>query len=242
MNKMYDFVREFLRENSPLLLGLTAIASLLKYWIEKRIEGVEERVTEVARTSLDIKKDLRNEERGDLVSFRVALAKWEDCLLGSLTEYTMQAPSATATNAFYKQDKKLFLTVKVEAVKVSIYLRNEKLEARLLGTIVKIRNLYYPLIYQTMPQLIDLQTQLMPLEAKLKKFRDSGMTDMAFAPTQADLELSKGIQAAMTAQMKEFADAVLAQYRPIAEHLVALKEEINTYIYRPIGSSALDKD
>jgi hypothetical protein len=90
--------------------------------------------------------------------------------------------------------------------------------------------------------LIDLQTQLIPLEVKLAKFKDSGMTDMAFAPTQVDLEFSKGIQAAMTVQMKGFADAVAAQYRPIAENLVGLKEEINAYIYRPIGSTALDKD
>ena len=238
MDKMYDF----LRDSSPLLLCAAVLAYFVKLWIEKRIDGAEQRVTEMARTSLDIKKDLRNEERSDLVKFRVALVKWEDFLLGSLTTYTMQAPSVTTTNAFYESDTRLFLAVKVEAVKVAIYLRSEKLEDRLVGTIIKIRNLYYPLIYQTMPKLIDLQTQLIPLEVKLTKFRESGMKDMAFAPTLADLEHSKSIQGAMTVQMKEFSEAVQTQYRPIAENLDALKQEINRCIYRPIGSTALDRD
>jgi hypothetical protein len=177
-----------------------------------------------------------------LVNFRVALEKWEDCLFGSLAAYSLQAPSETESNAFYRRDAKLFLKLKVEAVKVAIYLRDPKLEIRLMGTIIKIRQLYYPLISQTFPQLIDLQTQLIPLDVKLRKFRESGMTDMTFAPTPADLEFSKNIQAAMTAQMKGFSEALSARYQPIAENLVAMKEEINRYIYRPIGSTALDAD
>ena len=242
MKEMADFLKDALMVSSPVLLVIAALAYFVKLWLEKKIEGVEARVSEIGRTSLDIKKELRNEERGDLVKFRVALAKWEDCLLGSLTEYTMQAPSATETNVFYKKDAKLFLEVKLEAVKVAIYLRDEKLEQRLMGTILKIRNLYYPLISQTLPQLIDLQTQLIPIDIKLGKFRESGLTDMNFAPTPADLELSRSIQAAMTEQMKGFSAALLSQYRPIAENLVALKEEINRYIYRPIQSTALDRD
>ena len=239
---MDDKLFDFLKNASPWVICAFVLGYFVKLWIERRIDGAEQRVTEIARTSLDVKKDLRNEERGDLVKFRVTLVKWEDFLLGSLAEYTMQAPSATTTNTFYASDTKLFLAVKVEAVKVAIYLRDEKLEDRLMGAITKIRNLYYPLIYRTIPQLIDLQTQLIPLDVKLTKFRESGMKDMAFAPTMADLELSKNIQAAMTAQMKEFTEAVQAQYGPIAENLVALKQEINRYIYRPIGSTALDRD
>jgi len=237
MKEMYDL----LKKASPVMLCFAVLGYFLKVTIEKKIDGVEDRITEVARTSLDIKKELRTEERADLVQFRVALTKWEDCLLGSLTEYAGQAPSQANANTFYQEDKALFLEVQIEAVKASIYLRDEKLEERLMGSIIKIRSLYYPLIYRTLPQLIDLQSQLIPLELKMTKFRESGMTNMSFAPTLEDLEKSKGIQAAMTAQMKEFSEALAAQYRPIAEQLVGMKKDINQYIYRPITSTALNR-
>src|SRR5690349_21518126 len=137
---------ELVKIGSPLALGFVVLAYLLKAFIEKKIDTVENKVTEIARTSLDIKKELRTEERGDLVDFRVALVRWEDCLLGSLTEFSCSAPSKADVNTFYALEKKLFLKVKIGAVRVSIYLRDEQLEQRLMGSIAKIRALYDPLI------------------------------------------------------------------------------------------------
>jgi hypothetical protein len=77
---------------------------------------------------------------------------------------------------------------------------------------------------------------------KLKKFQDSGGTDMTFAPTTKDLEDEKRIQREMTAEVKAFADALLAQYKPIAEQLVDLKTNINQYIYRPIQHTEINKN
>lgn len=237
LQEFYDFSKNV----SPLVLGLFVLGYFLKLIIEKKIDSVETRIGDIARTSLDLKKELRNEERGDLVNFRVALVKWEDCLLGGLTDFSGRTPSQATANSFYEEERKLFLKVKIGAVRVSIYLRDEQLEQRLMGSISKIRRLYDPLINRILPQLIDCQAQLLPLESKLNKYRDSGMTDAAFAPTPQDLEMSRGIQATMTALIKEFSESLLASYPPMAEELKAMKREINAYIYRAIESEKLDR-
>jgi len=226
---------------SPFLIFMVVFGYFLKLILEKKIDSFETRLGDIARTSLELKKELRTEERGDLVNFRVALVKWEDCLLGSLTGFSNAAPSEAKVNTFYEEEGKLFLKVKVAAVRVSIYLRDEALEHRLMGSISKIRGLYNPLINRILPQLIDCQAQLLPLEAKLKKYNDSGMTDVASAPTQQDLELNRAVQTAMTALLKEFSESLLASYPPMAEELKAMKREINAYIYRAIESEKLDQ-
>lgn len=238
MQELYDL----LKKASPLVLCFVVLGYFLKTIIEKKIDGVESRITEVASTSLDIKRELRTEERADLVEFRVALTRWEDCLLGGLTEFAGQTPSQATANSFYEQERKLFLDVKIGAVKASIYVRNEKLEERLMGSISKIRNLYDPLINRILPQLIDLQSQLIPLEVKMTKYRESGMTDTAFAPTLVDLETTKRVQGEMTAHMKDFSESLLKAYKPIAEELATMKMEINEYIYRSVDSPAINRN
>jgi len=238
MQEIYDLFKKA----SPLMLCVVIVAYFVKTAVEKKIDGIENRITEVASTSLAIKQELRNEERSDIVAFRVALTRWEDCLLGGLTTFAGQVPSQATANSFYEEEKKIFLEVKIEAVKASIYLRDEQLEQRLTGSISKIRNLYDPLITRILPQLIDLQSQLIPLEMKMNRFRESGMTNMAYAPTQEDLENSKRIQAAMTAQMKDFSDSLLAQYPPIAEELSGMKKDINRYLYRSIDTPAINRN
>ena len=238
MQEIYDLFKKA----SPLMLCVVIAAYFVKTAVDKKIDGVESRITEVARTSLDIKKELRTEERSDIVAFRVALTKWEDCLLGGLTEFAGQVPSQATANSFYEEEKKIFLEVKIEAVKASIYLHDEQLEQRLMGSISKIRNLYDPLINRILPQLIDLQSQLLPIEAKMNRFKESGMTNMAFAPTQEDLENNKRIQTAMTAHIKDFSESLLAQYKPIAEELSDMKKDINRYIYRSIDTTAINRN
>jgi hypothetical protein len=238
MQEIYDLFKKA----SPVMLCVVIMAYFVKTAVEKKIDGVESRITELARTSLDIKKELRSEERSDIVAFRVALTKWEDCLLGGLTEFAGQVPSQATANSFYEEEKKIFLEVKIEAVKASIYLRDEQLEQRLMGSISKIRNLYDPLINRILPQLIDLQVQLIPLEVKMNRYRESGMTNLALAPTQEDLENNRRIQTAMTAHLKDFSDSLLAQYKPIAEELSGMKKDINRYIYRSVDTPAINRN
>ena len=235
-------ILEILANTPVVLIVFVVLAYFLKVFIEKRLEGLASRVEEIGKTSLDLKKGLREQERDELVIFRVAVEKWEYFLLGFLTDFTMLPPSKADISTFYKKDKKLFLDVKVAIVKASIYLRNKDLELQLMAATNKIRETYYPIINQAMPKLIDLQARLMPIENKLKQFEQSGMQDMSFAPTPKDREDNLKLQTLMTDEINKFSENLLKEYKSIAEQMYDLKEAINQYIYRSINRTEIDKD
>jgi hypothetical protein len=260
MKELLDFF-----QGAPIILiALVVIAYFLKLFIEKKVESLasrsekraeaqeikaakrterlENRMDEIAKVSLDMKKDLRGEERGELVNFRVAVEKWEDYLQTLLFDFSMLPPSQADVASLYRQDKVLYLDVKIAVVKASTYLRKKDLELRLMAAVTKIRQTYYPMISESLPVLIDLQTKLIPLENKLKQFEQSGMKDMQFAPTTEDRETQLAMQTQMTAEMTKFSGNLLKEYRSIAEQMNELKEEINLYIYRPIHQAALDEE
>lgn len=235
-------ILEILTDTPVTIIVFVVLAYFLKVFIEKRLEGLASRVEEIGKTSLDLKKGLREQERDELVTFRVAVEKWEDFLLGLLTDFTMLPPSKADIPAFYNKDKELFLEVKVAIVKAGIYLRNKDLEIQLMAAINKIRKTYYPIINQAMPKLIDLQVALMPIENKLKQFENSGMQDMAFAPTLKDREENLRLQTLMTDEISQFSESLLKEYKNIAEQMYDLKEAINQYIYRPINRTEIDQE
>ncbi len=233
---------ELFKKSSPILIILVIIAYFLKFSVEKKIEGVIGRVEEIAKTSLEIKKEIRGEERAQLVNLRVAIEKWEDFLLTGLFDYTMMPSPDAKVSALYKEDKKLFLDVKIAIVKTCIYLRDEELEKQLIGMVLNIRKSYYPLIFESLPTLIDIQTKLAPIEYKLNKFRESNFQDMTYAPTQKDREENLRLQTMMTEETKKFSEKYLQLQPDIAEQMKKLKEVINDYIYRPIHKAAIDKE
>lgn len=233
---------ELFKTASVGLIVLVVFAYFVKVFLDKRLEAIAGRVTEIAKTSLDLKKSLRNEERTELVTFRVAVETWEYSLQTLLFDFTMLSAMDAQIAPFYAADKKLFLDVRIAAVKVSTYLRDEELEQQLMSTILKIRNTYYPMINATMPRLIDLQTKLIPIDNKLRQFEKSGMQDMTFAPTQKDREEHLAYQTEMTNEMAQFSESLMKEYRSIAEQIVSLKTAVNKYIYRPVDRVDINKD
>jgi len=260
----FDELTKLMQQSGPVVVVFVILGYFFKVFLEKRLERFAERhekqldrfadqtekqqerladrLDEIAKTSLEVKRELRGEERGELVGFRVAVEKWEYFLQTMVFDFTMLAPSEAKVSTFYEKDKDLFLEVRLAVIKASTYLRDEKLEQQLMAAVLKIRNTYYPLVNVSMPPLIDLQAKLMPLESKLKKFNESGMQDLAFAPTPQDREEHLKLQKLMTDEMKKFSDALMAQYRSIVEQMAAVKDAINQYIYRPIKHSAINED
>ena len=248
---------EFVKGASPALVLLVVLAYFLKTYLEKRLadfggreekrltrieDGLAAKVAEIGKTSLDLKKSLRNEERAELLLFRVAVEKWEYSLQTLLFDFTLLSATEAQIAPFYQGDKQLFLDVRLAVVRVSTYLRDRDLEVQLMAAISKIRNTYYPMIYAALPRLIDLQAKLIPLEIKMKKFSDSGMQDMAFAPTQQERAENLATQTLMTQETADFSAALLKEYRAIAEQLVDVKEAVNQYIYRPVHDVEVDKE
>jgi hypothetical protein len=235
-------ILEIIKSTSIGILVLVVLAYFLKVYLEKRIAGLADRVADIGRLSLDLKKNLRNEERKELLDFRVAVEKWEYLLQTLLFDFTMLSPSEAEIAPFYKEDKQLFLDVRIAAVKVSTYLRDKDLEIKLMAAINKIRSTYYPIINESMPRLIDLQAALRPLEYKIKQFDESGMKDMSLAPTSEDREEHLKLQTMMTQEMQRFSERLLKEYQSIAEQTYDLKEAVNEYIYRPVNRVEVDKD
>lgn len=246
---LFVMAKELLPGASVLAVIVTVVGYALAAYIgrrfdqiDKRADLLEKRAEEIRATSLELKKDMRGEERGELVTFRVAVEKWEDFLQRLVFDYTMAPPDKADIAKFYEADTTLFLEVKIAVVKVGIYLRDSKLEEQLMAAVTKVRNTYYPLISATLPNLIDLQMQLAPIEIKRKNFADSGMTNMTYAPTVEDRDKAAALQAALTEAMRTFSAQLIAQYRAVAEQLVDVKNAVNTYIYRPVTQAGLDKD
>jgi hypothetical protein len=233
---------EFLAGASVGTIVLVAIAYFGKIFLEKRLESLATSIQDIRKISLDVKRDLRLEERKELVEFRVAVEQWENFLQTVLIDYTMKPPSKADVTLLYDDDKRFFLNVKIAVVKVGIYLRNKELEQELMSIVTKIRLMYYPLINDALSRLIDFQTNLIPFEIKQKQFLESGMTNMAFGPTQQDREANLKLQERMTAEIAAFSEKLKADYPAIAQLLVNLKESMNQYIYRRIGKAEIDSD
>jgi hypothetical protein len=239
-------VFDLLHESLQSLLGfavlcLAVLGYFLKVYAEKRLEGLAERIEEIAKTSLEIKKDMRTEERGELVDFRVSVEKWQYFLETAVFDFTVKSPSEAKVADLYDEDKKLFLAVRIATVKACIYLQSKELEQELMTTIIKIRQICYPLINKTLPKLIDAQAQLRPIEDKLSRFVQSGGQDMSSAPTKEDRDENLRVQTMATEEIRKFSEDLIAQYRVIAMELNGLKEMMNQYIYRPLTKAEIDK-
>lgn len=233
---------KLLKETSPIIIILVVLAFFGKFFIEKRIEGLSNRIEEINKTSLEVKREIRSEERGELVDFRVAIEKWEYFLLNAIFDYSMNNPLEYDISDLYKQDKKLFLNVKISIVKSCIYLRNQELEQQLMNTVLNIRKTYYPIIYNFLPQIIDIQFKIKTIENKIYQFQQSGMKDMSFAPTEQDRLLYQQLQSQLTEENQKYSDTLTEKYKEIAVQLDELKDSMNQYIYRPIKETAINKE
>ena len=235
-------ILNLIEQSSPVLIIIVILVFFLKVFIEKRLEGIAGRIEEVNKTSLDIKKDIRDEERSELVEFRVAVEKWEYFLQSALTDYSMGNFMDFQVKELYENDKDLFLKVRIAIVKSCIYLRNKGLEMQLLDTILEIRKNYYPIINSLLPGIIDFKSKLSYYDNKMLQFQKSGMKDMSFAMTQPDLENYRQLQNELTKEMEKFSTLSMEKYKEVAEQLYDLKEMMNIYIYRPIKETSIDKD
>ncbi|MGD0763091.1 MAG: hypothetical protein ABR929_07855 [Roseiarcus sp.] len=233
---------ELFKNASPALVVAIATVYFLKVFLEKSLEGIAGRVEELAKTSLDVKKEIRAEERSELVAFRVAVEEWEDFLQTAIFDFAMQPASGAQVAPLYQKDKELFLKVKIAVVKAGMYLRDNELEHRLMAAVLQLRKTYYPIINERIPRLIDLQSRISPIVQKIAKFEQSGLLDTAVAPTARDRDEYAELLAKQTEEMQLFSQRLRNEYPGIAQQLVTLKEVINDYVYRPIGKASVVED
>lgn len=237
---MNDII-EILKTATPGVIIVAVFAYFLKIYFEKKVEALGNRLGDIDKMSLDIKKSLRDEERNELVNFRVAVEKWEYFLQTYLYDYTMMDAVDSSFTPFYNEEKQLYLDVKIAILKSSIYLRNRELEQKLMNVITDIRKTYSPFINEIYPSLIEIQAKLIPIQTKMANYQKSGFTDNKFAPSEEDRIEHLNLQNQMTAEVKKFSERVIKEYPKISEQMFELKESVNEYIYRPVNTTDLNE-
>lgn len=223
------------KDASPALILLVIIAYFARKYLEGMIGNRFATIEQLMKSSLAINQGLRENEQRELVEFRIALERWEYFLQTGIADITMRSESGGFEPAdFHRKDVELFGAVREAAVKASIYLKDQTLEGELLKTISTIRNMYYPLLAETMRKVLDLQEQMLPLLSRMRQFEATGLTDTRVALDPAEANQLIGLRHAMTSELRTYAEGLVERYRPIAEQLYDLKQRINTHIYRPV--------
>lgn len=127
---------KLLKEASPTMIIIVIAAFFLKVYIEKRVEDITSRIDEINQTSLEVKRELRGEERCELIAFREAVERWEDFLQNTICDCSIPKPSEMDIKALYEKDRDLFLDVKIAIVKSCTYLCDRELEQQLMNAVL----------------------------------------------------------------------------------------------------------
>jgi hypothetical protein len=225
---------KFFKDASPALVLLAIVAFFVRMYIEGMIKGRFATLENLMKSSIAINEGLRDNEQRELVEFRIAVERWEYFLQTGIADIVMRSESTEFEPAdFHRRDVQLYGEVREAAVKASIYLRDQALEAELMKAIAAIRHMYYPLLSSTMQRVLETQEQMLPLLGRMKQFELSGMKDTSVALTTDEAQHLMALRYKMTAELRTYAETLVAQYRPIAEQLYDLKQRINAHIYRP---------
>src|ERR1700753_1661094 len=158
-----------------IVIGIVAYFGKLA--IERRLAKIDARAEEIGTiahelrgASLGVKTKMREEERQAIVDFRVALERWEDFLHNAPFEFAMSQPDKADVTALYATDRENTLAVKLALAKASIYMRDPALENRLLDSIIKIHQAFYPALNAGLQPIIPLQVQRAELDHKIAMF------------------------------------------------------------------------
>lgn len=237
---------ELVKASTTAPLWMIAGAFLL-YLVQKvfeaQLERRAKRLEQIDDNSLKIKTGLRSGEQDALVDFRQKIEQWEYFLQTGIGDIALKSNLGDFDPArFYDADTQFYGAVRLAAVRASVLLRDGALELELLETIGAIRKLYYPLIAQASLDAIEVKRQLDPFLLRIRQFEDSGLKNMAVALSKEESEQVVGLRQQLSAVLAEYCHGLVTSYQPIAEHLMALKERINVYIYRPLVTAAVDRD
>jgi len=244
--KLMEALFEFLKESSPAVIAIAAFAYFLKRFLEKKIDALaarnDKRIEGIAEASLDIKTDLRTEERGNIVDLRVAIEEWEYFLQTLLFNYSNTSAAKADINPIFKEEAEKYGQVRINAVKVGAYVRDWEFETQIMDTIQKIRTTTLPLIHEFIPRLIDIHAQLLPIQTRSDAIMVGKMKGISLEQATADQARSAELNEELTNLSREFSDRLISEYQPVVDELVDLKIAINNYVYRPIESTSIDVD
>ena len=235
-----------LLKESPYIIIIVALGYFGKVHFENKINTVTAQVSEISKSSLRIKQDLRGIERQALIEFRVALEQWQHFLFSSLSNFSTRKITTQSINVYYDEENKLQLAVKVAVAKLGIVVQNEDVYLQAHPAIINISNTFHPFISKYLPVLIDLQAELEPIEARMKLFEQSMQNGDEIQYTvkqaEADKALNHVIQARLTETIQQYSDELLVIYPELSEQLTDLKIAMNEQVYRPMTSDKINEN
>jgi len=241
MDPIIDILKKYLELSPVMLIMLYLIKLIGKATYEETIKHLNSIKDDIRKTSLDIKQDLRKEERAALVDFRLALEDWQEFMFAGPFQFAMQEKGYMSVEELTAKDLELNNKLRNESVKTSIYLRDEQIENESRAVIAMYRKLLYPLVNHAISDLIDLKAQRDRYTAKESRFKETGGADPALLLTEKDREEAKKLDLVITARLKDFADRFAEQQPSIQKKLSELKDRINAYIYRPIENAGINR-
>lgn len=240
MDKIYELLKQ-----SPLVILIVVLGYFGKVYVESEIDSVNARITEISKSSLSIKQDLRGEERQALLEFRIALERWEHFLFSSLTSISTRKITTESINAFYDEESRLQLAVKEGVAKIGIIAQDEDIYTNAYSIIINISNTYNPLISKYLPVLIDLQAALEPIEYRMMMFDQSmkggAKFELSLEQAQADQKQNHMLQTRLTDVIQQYSNELLEVYPKLVEQLTDLKIAMNTQVYRPLTTDRIDE-
>lgn len=237
---------KFISEASATVLIIAAFAYFLKRFIEKKLDGFaersEKRFESIVDASIDIKTALRHEERKHIVELRAAMEEWEFFLQSLLTRFSNMQASDADINKILEEENDHFRKVRLQVVRIAAYVRDWEFENQILEAIQKIRTTYSPLIFELIPEIIDVHAELMPIQQRMNAISEGKMDGITLDQTKLDQKNHTRLMKALTDVNQRFSDSLVGKYQVVANELVDLKLAINNYVYRPITSTSLEED
>jgi len=200
----------FLSNASATGIEIAAFAYFLKRFLEKKIDALatrnEKRIEVIAEASLNIKSDLRTEERGNIVELRVAIEEWEYFLQTLLFNYSNTSAAKADVNPIFQEEAEKYGQVRINAVKVGAYVRDWEFEMQIIDTIQKFRTTYLPLIHEFIPRLIDIHAQRLHIQARSNAIMVGNMEGISLEQATADRDRSAELNEQLTNVSREYSD------------------------------------
>lgn len=249
----FDRFTESLKEQSPLMVLLFAAVFVGKVYLEKKITSLQDEVDRISSSSLEIKTALRSEERQALVEFHQALTEWEHHLISGPYQILTADYETDFDKKFQAALDRSYLKTKLASSKLSVLVSDRHvtegptIDSMVYDLFVELQKHYYPPIYETTNQAIDLHLERQNLETEIAHLAKSTPTDpveICANNLRADeiLKRSREINQTMLDLARKAQKAQLIGQQSLPDLIESLKARSQQIVYRKLQSDQIGED
>ena len=234
MDQWVEFIKR-----SPILFLIIALGYFAKVNIEKKIDGVNTRITEISKTSLSVKEKLREKELEALIDFRTRVEYWEHHLFSGFASISNANVTLGSINAFYETADKLRLELKISAAKLGVLTQNEQIYILAHDTMIQIAKSYEPLLRKYVNPMIDVQLEIDTVMARVGQLGPDARVDSGEGANL--IKSNRELQGKKTELVRQFYADSLETQQSILNLLADLKVTMNEQVYRPLNTDQINE-